>query len=215
MKKEYLGVIFDLDGVIVSTDEYHYKAWKALADKLDIEFDRQINNRLRGVSRRESLMIILEKSDKEYSEEEILSMLEEKNNLYVQFLKELTEEDILSGVEETLSYLKEKQIKTAIGSSSRNAPRILNQINRTEAFDAIIDGNQISKSKPDPEVFIKAAKAIGLRPDQVLVVEDALAGVESAKNGHMDVLYLGNETDKGDYNYVAPDLAGMIIKELI
>jgi beta-phosphoglucomutase len=215
MNDKIEGVIFDLDGVIVSTDEYHYMAWKVLADRLEIEFDREINNRLRGVSRRESLMIILEKSTKEFSEAEMLRMLEEKNNIYVDQLSLLSERDILPGVLETIEYLKENNIRIAIGSSSKNTPRILHQIHMSDEFDAIVDGNHISKSKPDPEVFIKAAEAMKLSPDKVLVVEDAKAGVDAAINAKMRVLAVGDASNYSEATFSAQDLSGMIMKELV
>ena len=189
---EYKGIIFDLDGVICHTDKYHYQAWKKLADKLGIYFDEKINNRLRGVSRMESLEIILEKSDKTYDEQEKIRFAEEKNSLYKVLLQKMTPEDLSQEVKTTLEQLKEKGFKLAIGSSSKNAKFILERIGLSEFFDAVSDGNNITQSKPSPEVFLKAAEYLGLEPGACLVVEDAEAGLQAAVNGGMDCAGIGD-----------------------
>ena len=189
------GVIFDLDGVIVSTDDCHYRAWKALADEEGIYFDRTINERLRGVSRMESLAIILERAEKTYTEEEKLQMAARKNDRYVELIGALTKDDILPGAMDVLCWLKENGVKIAIGSSSRNTPIILRQIGLDDFFDAVADGNQITHSKPDPEVFLLAAEKLGLAPEKCMVVEDADAGVEAALAGGMRVLGVGSAKD--------------------
>lgn len=179
------AVIFDLDGVIVSTDECHYKAWKKMADEEDIYFDKEINNRLRGVSRADSLEIILEQAEKEYSIIEKEQMSERKNNYYKDFIVGLTPDDILPGAMKNLEELKSSGIKIAIGSSSKNTPIILKQIGLDMYFDAVSDGNNISKSKPDPEVFLKAADMLGIPYTECAIVEDADAGVEAGKRAGM------------------------------
>lgn len=179
------GIIFDLDGVIVSTDDYHYRAWKAMADKEGIPFDKERNNLLRGVSRRASLEIILEKTDKQYTEEEKEALMKMKNDIYVSLLSNLTSSDILPGFMDFLSFLKRKGIKTAIGSSSKNTKRILTNIGLIDSFDEIADGTEIAHSKPDPEVFLLAGKKLNLLPEECAVIEDAVAGIEAAKNAHM------------------------------
>lgn len=189
---EYKGIIFDLDGVICHTDKYHYQAWKKLADKLGIYFDEKINNRLRGVSRMESLEIILEKSDKTYDEQEKIRFAEEKNSLYKELLQKMTPEDLSQEVKTTLEQLKEKGFKLAIGSSSKNAKFILERIGLSEFFDAVSDGNNITQSKPSPEVFLKAAEYLGLEPGACLIVEDAEAGLQAAVNGGMDCAGIGD-----------------------
>lgn len=176
-------MIFDLDGVIVSTDRFHYLAWKAIADEEKIPFDETINNRLRGVSRLDSLNVILEKANREYSLEEKNALCEKKNNLYREYLKQLSPKDVDEDVKKTLCTLKENGIKIAIGSGSKNTMFILEQVGLKEMFDAIVDGTMISHSKPDPEVFTLAAQKIGLSPSECGVVEDAHAGVEAAKKG--------------------------------
>lgn len=185
------AVIFDLDGVIVSTDDYHYRAWKRIANEEGIYFDREINERLRGVSRVDSLEIILEKSSKEYSQEEKYLLAERKNNIYRELLNELTQRDILPGVMAVLNMLKENGIKISIGSSSKNTMFILDKINLNGFFDSIADGTQITKSKPDPEVFLLAADKLGVSPVNCLVVEDSDVGVEAALAVNMKVLAVG------------------------
>ena len=191
----YKGIIFDLDGVICSTDEYHYLAWKALADQLGIGFDRQINNRLRGVSRMESLEIVLEKSDKAYTDAEKAQFAEIKNALYRELLGQMTEADLSDEVRDTLNALRGKGSKLAIGSSSKNTPFILERIGLSGYFDAVSDGNNITRSKPDPEVFLKAAQMLGLPPAECLVVEDAHAGVEAAVTGGFECAAIGDARD--------------------
>ena len=189
---KYQGVIFDLDGVICHTDSYHYQAWKMLADKLGIYFDEVINNRLRGVSRMESLEIILEKYDKTLTQEEKIEYAEEKNNIYKELLKKMSPSDLSNEVKETLDALRKKGLKLAIGSSSKNAKFILERIGLGGYFDAVSDGNNIANSKPDPEVFLKAAEFINLKPKECLVVEDAFARIQGAVNGKMDCAGIGD-----------------------
>ena len=206
MSEKILGVIFDLDGVIVSTDNCHYLAWKRMADEEGIEFDREVNERLRGVSRMESLAIILEKAHKEYTDEEKQAMAARKNGYYVELIGSLTENDILPGALDTLKLLKDKEIKVAIGSSSRNTPIILRQIGLSDAFDAVADGNAIKNSKPDPEVFLLAAKLLNLDPANCLVVEDADAGVQAALAGNMRALGVGSAALNPTATFAAENL---------
>lgn len=182
---KYNAIIFDLDGVICHTDKYHYEAWKKVADSLGIYFDEVINNRLRGVSRMESFGIILERYDGTMSEEDKVKYATEKNEIYKELLKNMSPSDLQEEVKNTLDGLREKGLKLAIGSSSKNAPFILKQLGLGDYFDAISDGNNITKSKPDPEVFIKAAQFVGEEPETCLVVEDAEAGLMAAKAGGM------------------------------
>ena len=191
----YQGIIFDLDGVICSTDEYHYLAWKALADQLKIPFDRNVNDRLRGVSRMQSLEILLERADRDYTNAEKESYAEIKNSLYRELLKQMSPADVSDEVRETLNALRALGLKLAIGSSSKNAPFILERIGLAVFFDAVCDGNQITHSKPSPEVFLKAGKMIGLLPEDCLVVEDAHAGVEAAVTGGFACAAMGSARD--------------------
>ena len=185
------AVIFDLDGVIVSTDEYHFRAWKRLADSLGIPFGQEVNDRLRGVSRMESLEIILEKSAKRYSPDEKRDLAERKNACYQELLQGLSPTDVLPGVIDIIDVLKDRQVKIAIGSSSRNARAILRAVGLEDKFNVITDGNDIPRSKPDPAVFTIAAMRLGISPEECLVVEDADAGVEAGSAAGMTVLAVG------------------------
>ena len=186
------GVIFDLDGVLLSTDDMHYEAWKSIAEEQGIRFDRVINNRLRGVSRMASLEIILEKADRVYSSEEKEALAEKKNNRYRELLKKLTPETITPEVRRTLIDLKEKGIKLAIGSSSKNTKLILKLTDLEQYFDAVSDGTNITHSKPDPEVFLMAADFLGLPAEECAVVEDAAAGIEAAAAGGFMSIGIGD-----------------------
>lgn len=197
----YKAIIFDLDGVICSTDEYHYQAWKALADRLGIPFDRTINNRLRGVSRMESLEIILEKAERAYTAEEKAAFAEEKNALYRELLHQMSAADLSDEVRDTLNALRAKGVRVAIGSSSKNTPFILDRIGLGDFFEAVADGNCITHSKPHPEVFLKAAAMLGLDPAVCLVVEDARAGVEAAVAGGFDCAAIGDARDDARAKY--------------
>ena len=177
------GVIFDLDGVLIHTDELHYRAWKQIADKIGVPFDRKINDKLRGVSRMESLEIILNGIREKFSETEKQILAEEKNTLYRNYLSQLTEKDVSVETFALLENLRKMNLKLAVGSSSKNARFILEQVGLLRLFDAVSDGNNISKSKPDPEVFLKAAEYLCLFPNECLVVEDAASGIEAAKAG--------------------------------
>lgn len=177
------GVIFDLDGVLIHTDELHYRAWKQIADKIGVPFDRKINDKLRGVSRMESLEIILNGIGEKFSETEKQILAEEKNTLYRNYLSQLTEKDVSVETFALLENLRKMNLKLAVGSSSKNARFILEQVGLLRLFDAVSDGNNISKSKPDPEVFLKAAEYLCLFPNECLVVEDAASGIEAAKAG--------------------------------
>ena len=179
-KMNIKGIIFDLDGVICSTDEYHYQAWKSIADEEGIYFDRNINERLRGVSRAESLEIILERATASYSPEQKAALMEKKNNIYRELLKNMGPGDVTEEVRSTLRKLREKGYGLSIGSSSKNTRFILERTGLTDVFDGISDGNMISRSKPDPEVFIKAAGILGLKNSECLVIEDAVSGIDAA-----------------------------------
>lgn len=210
----YKAVIFDLDGVLVFTDKYHYRAWKKLAEKLSIEFTEKDNDRLRGVSRAESLEIILEKyHGKPVPEDKKREYLEEKNDTYRQFLGDMNRDDVAEDVRNTLAKLKKDGYRLAIGSSSKNTAYILERTELTDAFDAVADGTMITRSKPDPEVFLKAAELLSEKPSDCLVVEDADAGVTAAHAAGMDVAAIGAATksQRADYNLeVFSDLLGIL-----
>ncbi len=188
---KYKGIIFDLDGVICFTDQYHFQAWKKIADKIGVPFDENRNNKLRGISRMDSLNIILEVSDRAYSEKEKLQFACEKDEIYKKLLRKMTPDDLEKEIRDTLNILKGKGYKLAIGSSSKNAKLILERIGALGYFHAVSDGTNIKNSKPDPEVFLKAAQFLGLKPEECLVVEDAKAGIEAASAGGFDSAGIG------------------------
>jgi len=196
------GFIFDLDGVLVFTDKYHYQAWKKMADELGVYFDEKINNRLRGVSRMDSLEIILENyHGRPLSAEEKVALATKKNDTYRKLLSTMTSADVTTEVRQTLRKLHDKGYKIALGSSSKNAKYILEKVELLDAFDAISDGTNITYSKPNPEVFLKAAEYIDLDPRDCAVVEDATSGIDAAKAGSMVAVAIGDATgyDKADY----------------
>ena len=209
------GVIFDLDGVIVSTDEYHYRAWSELADAEGIYFDRKINERLRGVSRMESLEILLEQATRPYSNVDKQTMATHKNDVYKASLIGLTPVDILPGAKELLQALKNMGVKIAIGSSSKNTPFILERVGLTNFFDAVADGNSIQNSKPDPEVFLLAAKLMALDPSACAVVEDAYAGIDAAKAAGCRAVAVGYASGYVKADYCLPDLTAVDINVLL
>lgn len=190
--KKVKGCIFDLDGVIVDTAKYHYKAWKRIADELGFEFTEQHNERLKGVSRMRSLDILLEVGNINVDEETKLKLAEKKNNWYVEYISKMDKSEILPGVEDCIKSLKQKNIKTAIGSASKNTMLILKNLDIAHYFDAIIDGNKVTKAKPDPEVFLLGAKELGLSPENCVVFEDAEAGIQAAKAAGMMAVGIGS-----------------------
>ena len=196
------AIIFDLDGVICHTDEYHYLAWKAMADGLGVYFDREINNRLRGVSRMASLEIVLENYKGQLSPAEKEALATQKNELYKESLKNMSPADLSEEVKTTLDTLRDRGYKLAIGSSSKNAPFILQQLGLGGYFDAISDGNNITRSKPDPEVFVKAAQMLCIPCEECLVVEDAVSGAQAGHAGGMQVACVGDasQAGAGDFN---------------
>lgn len=201
------AIIFDLDGVLVTTDEYHFKAWKKIADDLNIHFDQELNNQLRGISRMDSLNIILEAANLNLSESEKFMLAEEKNNLYVEYLQLLNESVIDPIIIDTLNKLRGQGIKLAIGSSSKNAKLILERVKLISYFDAISDGNNIKKSKPDPEVFLKAAEYIMEEPHKCLIIEDAVSGIEAGLTAGMKTIAIGHAatSQKADYKIKSID----------
>lgn len=180
---QFKAIIFDLDGVICHTDHYHFQAWKQLADRLGIPFNEEDNDRLRGVSRMESLNIILEKSPRLYSGQEKLAFAEEKNEYYKELLMQMTPADLPEKTLAAMQELRARGLLLAIGSSSRNTKLILSRLGISNFFDAVADGTEISRSKPAPEVFLLAAEKLGVLPVEAIVVEDANAGIQAAKAG--------------------------------
>jgi beta-phosphoglucomutase len=185
--------LFDLDGVVVDTAKYHYLAWKRLASSLGFDFTQKDNERLKGVSRMRSLEILLSIGNVRPSIEQKLKMAEDKNSWYVEYISKLDENEILPGVKELLIELRQNGIKIALGSASKNSMTILNNLNLTLYFDAIVDGNKVSKAKPDPEVFLLGARELQVQPSECVVFEDAQAGIDAAKAANMKVIGIGQK----------------------
>jgi beta-phosphoglucomutase len=209
------GFLFDLDGVLVDTARYHYQAWKKLADRLNIPFTEKDNERLKGVSRMRSLDIILELGNRNLSQEEKEKLAAQKNADYVGYISNMPADDILPGALEFLEEAKKRDIKIALGSASKNAITILNRLNIAGYFDAIITGNEVSKAKPDPEVFLKGAAALGLNPGECVVFEDAAAGVQAALSCGMKCIGIGAKEVLGEASLVVESLAVICTNDAI
>lgn len=191
MLEQMKGAIFDLDGVIVDTAKYHFLAWRSLAGELGFEFTEAHNERLKGVSRMTSLDILLELFGLEFTEAEKLELADKKNRLYVEYISQLDESELLPGVREYLSRLRDSGVGIALGSASKNARFILDKLKIAGMFDAVVDGNKVSRAKPDPEVFQTACRELGLQPRECVVFEDAEAGVAAGKAAGMQVVGIG------------------------
>jgi len=212
---EIKGCLFDLDGVIVDTAKYHYIAWRDLAKRLGFDFTEKDNERLKGVSRMASLEILLEVGGiKGISDDEKQAMAAEKNANYVDLISKMTPEEVLPGATDFLKELRQNGIKISLGSASKNAMTILTRLGLVELFDAIIDGTKVSKAKPDPEVFLKGAEALGLKPEECVVFEDAAAGLEAAINGGMRCVGIGSPDVLGRANMVVEGLHKMNVSLL-
>ena len=212
---EIKACLFDLDGVIVDTAKYHFLAWKELAADLGFEFTETHNERLKGVSRMASLDILLEIGDKTATDEEKERMATSKNERYVSFIKKMSPDEILPGVLDFLNEIKNGGMKTAIGSASKNAPLIIERLQLENYFDAIIDGNKVGNAKPDPEVFLKGAEVLGVKPSECVVFEDAAAGVEAALNGEMKCIGIGNSQVLGKADMVIGGFENFSIEKLL
>lgn len=206
----FKAVIFDLDGVLVSTDEQHYQGWKALCDRLSISFDRETNNRFRGVSRMACVDILEELSGRSFTPEQKLEYATWKNERYRSLLSTLSPESVTAEVGKTLDALRARGLLLAVGSSSKNAKFILERIGLGDYFDAVSDGTNISRSKPDPEVFLKAAEFLGVPAAGCLVVEDAVSGVEAAHNAGMAAASVGDAAANGCGDYVLASFGGLL-----
>ena len=209
------GFLFDLDGVIVDTAVFHFKAWRKMANKLGFDIDEAFNETLKGISRRDSIDRILAYGGITLSEEEIERLAKEKNEDYLTMVDTMTKENILPGVQELIAQIKEQNYKMALGSASKNAPRILDRIGLIHEFDAIVDGNSVNKSKPDPEVFIKGADALDLKNEECVVVEDAYAGVEAAIAAGMKSIGIGEQENLPNANIVIHSFENKKIEDLL
>ncbi|HWV14584.1 MAG TPA: beta-phosphoglucomutase [Cellvibrio sp.] len=207
--------IFDLDGVIVDTAKYHYLAWKRLANSLGFDFTEEDNEHLKGVSRIESLKLILKLGAKELDSEAFEQALVNKNAWYLEDINKIGPEEILPGVNEFLTSVRAKGIKTALGSASKNAVLILERIGLLDQFDAIVDGNKVANAKPDPEVFLNAAREVGIDPVDCIVFEDAVAGVQAALNAKMKCVGIGEPEVLGHANLVIANFKNTTIDALV
>lgn len=207
-----LGFIFDLDGVLTDTAEYHYRAWQKLADEEGLPFDRQANEALRGVSRRESLLTII--GNRQYSEAQIQEMMDRKNRYYVESIENISSADLLPGALAFLAELREAGIKIAIGSASKNARTVVEKLGIADRVDAIADGYSVQRPKPAPDLFLFAANQLGLEPATCVVVEDAAAGIEAALAAGMWTVGLGPSERVGAAHVVLPSLADVTWTDL-
>src|ERR1700759_2226444 len=206
--------IFDLDGVIVDTAVYHYKAWKRLANELGFDLTEHQNENLKGVSRVRSLELILQWGGVTKTRAEQEALAARKNSWYVEMINQMTPAEILPGAKEFLLACRQDGLKTALGSASKNSGTILEKVGITHLFDAVIDGNKVSKAKPDPEVFLKGAEELGIDPKYCVVFEDAIAGVEAAKNGGMKAVGVGSPDVLGEADLVISGLNEMSLEQL-
>lgn len=210
MKRE-VAFIFDLDGVIVDTAKYHYLAWENLANSLGFDFTEVQNEQLKGVSRVKSLEILLEIGNVVLSEDKKQPLLVDKNNKYLEYVNKMTSDEILPGVTNLLDFLDASNIKFALGSASKNAPLILEKVGLIDRFTSIVDGNEVSKAKPDPEVFLIGADRLNMKPEQCVVVEDAIAGIQAANAAKMISIGIGDENVLSEANYVFKDMTAITI----
>lgn len=211
------GVVFDLDGVITDTAHYHYLAWKKTAESIGIEFDEAFNENLKGVSRIDSLLLILKKDGREndFTEEQIETLAAEKNEFYVSLLQEITPADVLPGIKELIVDLKKQNLKCAIASVSKNARTVLNALEMGQAFDYIVDAAKITKSKPDPEIFVEACRGLGLETAEVVGIEDAQAGIEAINAAGIISVGVGSGLRDADMTVKNTGLLDLRILEIL
>lgn len=210
----FQACLFDLDGVLVDTAVFHFQAWRRLANELGFDFTEHQNEQLKGISRMESLDRILAWGGVSLTEAEKLTWATQKNGWYLELVNQMTPADVLPGVHDFLKTLREAGIKTVLGSASKNAPLILERVGIADLFDVVIDGNHTSRSKPDPEVFLLGANALGVSPAECLVFEDAVAGIEAAHRGGMKAVGVGSAAVLAGAELVIPGFVGLTIKQL-
>ncbi len=206
--------LFDLDGVIVDTAKYHFLAWKTLADELGISFTEENNELLKGVSRMQSLEIILNLGKRTLTDQEKLRFADKKNQVYLDYIYRMQADELLPGAKEFIEEIKQNGMSVALGSASKNAPLILQQLKIENLFDAVVDGNEVMEAKPDPEVFLKGAKALKADPRNCVVFEDAMAGVEAARNAGMFCIGIGDPTTLSQADHVIPGFEGFGLRSL-
>ena len=209
------GILFDLDGVIVDTAVFHYAAWRRMANVLGFDIDEEFNETLKGISRMDSIDRILAKGGLELSKERILELASHKNEWYLEFVDQMTTENILPGISELIAQIKSNGFKMALGSASKNAPKILERIGLIDMFDALVDGNSVKRSKPDPEVFLKGAEALTLKNEECLVVEDAFAGIEAAHSAGMKAIGIGTVENLPNADLILESFEGQNLLEIL
>ena len=207
--------LFDMDGVIVDSAVHHFVAWRKLADELSIPFAEEDNHALKGLSRVDSLDHILRMGHLELDEKTKLKLMDQKNAWYLDLIQGMTAKDILPGAKELIEQLVAGGIRVGLGSSSRNAQLILDNVGLTPLFDVIVDGNHITLSKPDPEVFLKGAAALDVSPTETIVFEDAASGIQAAKAGGFFAVGVGSKSQLSSADVVIPDLSGLTLDQLI
>lgn len=212
---EYKGLLFDLDGVLADTAKYHFLAWREIAGELGIEFTIKDNERLKGVSRERSFEIVLEVGNKTMAKEEQKKYCERKNERYLSYIQKMEADEILPGVREFLEDARKKGYLISLGSASKNSALILDRLNITHYFDAVIDGTKVTKAKPDPEVFVKGAEALGLSCDSCIVFEDAEAGIEAAHRGGMKAIGVGTKENLPEADIVIPGFLGLTVDDIL
>ncbi|MEE2920060.1 MAG: beta-phosphoglucomutase [Bacteroidota bacterium] len=211
---ELKGCLFDMDGVIVDSAIHHFEAWKRLADELSISFSEEDNHALKGLSRVDSLEHILRMGQLQLDEKTKVKLMDQKNAWYLELIKGMTSDDILPGAGELIEALVAEGVKVGLGSSSRNARLILDNVGLTSLFDVVVDGNHLTLSKPDPEVFLKGSSALGLQPADVVVFEDAVSGVQAAKAGGFFAIGVGDANQLAQADVVVPHLKGVTPRHL-
>ncbi len=212
---DFKACIFDLDGVIVDTAKYHYLSWKRLADEIGLDFNHSINEQLKGVSRMKSLDTILAQGKLHFNEGKKFSLATRKNDWFIEYLNNMSSNEILPGILQFLDYLDGEGIKKAIGSASKNARLALEKIDLIDRFDVIVDGNMVDKAKPDPEVFLLAAQKMYVEPRKCIVFEDAVAGIKAAHNGSMLCVGIGNPEVLSEADFVIRTFEGLDLKNLL
>jgi beta-phosphoglucomutase len=206
--------IFDLDGVITDTAGSHFRSWKAITKELGIDFTEELNERLKGIGRRESLMRILDWGKVKLSEEQIVDIMFRKNEVFQDYIIEITAADVFAGMDPFLRELKDAGIQIGLGSSSMNARAILTQLRITHYFDVIIDGNDVAKTKPDPEVFLSVSRALGILPANSVVFEDAESGVQAARSGGFSVVGVGHGEALAQADHIIPGFSDFSLARL-
>lgn len=212
---EYKGLLFDLDGVLADTAKYHFLAWREIAGELGIEFTVKDNERLKGVSRERSFEIVLEVGNKTMAKEEQKKYCERKNERYLSYIQKMEADEILPGVRAFLEDARKKGYLISLGSASKNSALILDRLNITHYFDAVIDGTKVTKAKPDPEVFVKGAEALGLPCNSCIVFEDAEAGIEAAHRGGMKAIGVGTKENLPEADIVIPGFLGLTVDDIL